>query len=533
MFGLSGITSLALEVVWFRVLVVFLRPTTYSFTMMLAAVLAGIAVGSALVAPLMKRRADWLLVLAGVELALALVMLTSFHGLGPGLQLAIELPTRLERWPAVAYLAPLVAASLLAILPTALIFGAAFPVGLRLFAASAAPGRSATAVGLFYAVNVCGAILGSVGAGFLLIPALGSRYSVLVLAGVTLAAGLLLCAAAARRRPIGGPAGIAAAAAVLFALLAPKVPDPFALAAERLTRQERVLWREEGVQTTVAVHERGSQRIMYLDGHHQANDSRATSFVHQRLGWLPTMLHPDPKRALVVGLGGGATPGAIARFPGVRVEIAELSPSVIAGASWFERINFGLLGRPNARVIVDDGRNYLLLQEAGVYDVITADAILPHHAGSGNLYSTEYYELVRRALAPDGLTLQWIGAQTDVANRMMIRTFLEVFPLATMWGDGSLLIASKRPLRISRSAIERKLQDPATAAVMRSFGVDSVDRLLGQYVAGPEALKAYVGGGPVLTDDRPRLEYFLSLPMNDRLADLEGVRGDVWRHVVE
>ena len=53
-FFVSGLMSLALEIVWFRMLVIFLRPTAYAFTIMLACVLAGIAIGSAIAAPLLR-----------------------------------------------------------------------------------------------------------------------------------------------------------------------------------------------------------------------------------------------------------------------------------------------------------------------------------------------------------------------------------------------------------------------------------------------------------------------------------------------
>jgi spermidine synthase len=78
-FTISGFVSLALEVVWFRVLVLYLESTTYAFTIMLATVLAGIAVGSYLVAPLMRLRIDWLKLLVAAELALSVVALTSLY----------------------------------------------------------------------------------------------------------------------------------------------------------------------------------------------------------------------------------------------------------------------------------------------------------------------------------------------------------------------------------------------------------------------------------------------------------------------
>jgi spermidine synthase len=311
----------------------------------------------------------------------------------------------------------------------------------------------------------------------------------------------------------------------LFGLGAANVPNPFDLALARLHSGERLLWRREGVQTTVAVHRAGRQQIMYLDGHHQANDTDATAFIHHRIGWLPVALHPAPRRALVIGLGGGATPGAVARFPGIDVEIVELSPTVVEGARWFSRINFDVLKKPNARLRVDDGRNFLLLSEPRQYDIITADVMLPHHAGAGNLYSAEYFRLVRRALKNDGLVLQWIGSYTQEEYLLQLRTFLSVFPETTLWGDGSLMIGTKRPFTISRAAHDLKLADPGTRSALARFTVASFDRLIGQYVAGPKELRKLAGDGPILTDDQPRVEYFLSLPSDDKAMDLSGLKG--------
>ena len=178
---------------------------------------------------------------------------------------------------------------------------------------------------------------------------------------------------------------------------------------------------------------------------------------------------------------------------------------------------------------MDDGRNHLLLS-GRQYDVITADVILPIHAGSGNLYSVEYFTLVRRALRPGGLVLQWV-AGTEAEYKTIMRTFLTVFPETTLWGDGSLMVGSVAPLQLRRSDFEWKLGIPGRRRMLESLGAPTFDALLGQYVAGPEELRRYVGDGPLLTDDRPLVEYFLSLP-RDRAVDLSGVRGDVMRHVV-
>ena len=171
---------------------------------------------------------------------------------------------------------------------------------------------------------------------------------------------------------------------------------------------------------------------MYLDGMHQSNDTRSTVFGHSRIGFLPTALHPNPTRALVVGLGAGTTPGAIAKFPGVEVDIVELSGTVVRGAHYFRIANQGVLSRPNVHLRVDDGRNFLLLSPAGRYDIITADVILPRHAGAANVYSAQYFELVKRALKDDGIVLQWNGGDTASEYALILRTFRQVFPDMTL-----------------------------------------------------------------------------------------------------
>jgi spermidine synthase len=236
---------------------------------------------------------------------------------------------------------------------------------------------------------------------------------------------------------------------LVFGGMAYLAVDPFDVALTYFHRNERRIWREEGVQTSVAIHERRTgrrltdrMRIMYLDGMHQSNDQPSTLFVHRRIGFLPTALHPNPTRALVVGLGARTTPGAVARFDGVDVDVVELSQSVVRGARYFRMANFDVFARPNVHLRVDDGRNFLLLSPPKQYDIITADVILPRHAGAGNVYSVQYFELVRRALKDDGFVLQWNGGDTKAEYAMILRTFMQVFPHTTLWGDGSLMLGT-------------------------------------------------------------------------------------------
>jgi spermidine synthase len=523
-FAVSGFASLALEVIWFRVLVIFLGPTAYAFTLMLASVLAGIALGSWIVTPLMKgarasKARDWLAILAVAELAIGFASVLSFTTLGDRWTLPGWLQPMLAR-PWMDYLVPVMLSSLATILPTAVLLGLAFPIGLHIWTGAGNPGI-AKRIGVFYSVNVCGAIAGSIVAGFLLLPLLGSRPSLIVISSLSLASGLVLLATAWPRRR-----AVTAALLVLplFVAASRSVPDLFDRALRDQYRGQHLYWREEGVQTTVSVLVRPpSNLILYLDGRHQASDIGG-SMVHRRIGLLAAALHPSPRRGLVVGLGGGVTAGGLSQYPGLQLDVVELSRGVARGAAFFTHVNFDVLRAPNVRLRIDDGRNYLLLQPPASYDLVTADTILPRHAGANNLSSIEYFELARRALAEDGLMLQWNGGETEVEYKLILRTFLKVFPHTTLW-EPSLMVGAKRPFTLSRARLEEKLRDPQTAAALKLIGVDSVDQLLSLYVAGPEALRRHVGDGPVLSDDRPLIEYFVSLPTGGGLPGADLVSG--------
>jgi spermidine synthase len=517
-FFVSGLMSLALEIIWFRTLIMFLRPTAYAFTIMLACVLAGIALGSAMAAPLLRLRRDWIPILGGIQCLIGFAAVVSFNTLAR-VQQAIDAATPwFERLGLNTYLAPLVVSSLISMLPTTILLGLAFPIGLTVWAGDRASDDTSRKAGAFYALNVLGAILGSILAGFVLLPQLGTRWSLIAVAALATISSVLLALSERKAMPAVA-VSLGVVAPMLFLIGARAAADPFDIAFERFHRSESLVWREEGAQTTVAVHDRGGNppmRVMYLDGNHQANDSPGGAFVHHRIGALPAMLHPNPRTALVVGLGGGATPGAVARH-NLQVDVVELSKAVVAGSDHFKHINFNLLERANVKLHVDDGRNFLLMGRKK-YDVITADIILPRHAGAGALYSREYYELVRHALADGGLVMQWNGGDSATEYKLLLRTFTSVFPHTTLWADGSLMLGSTTPFSLSASAYEAR----RTGFEQFRWDLPTLKRI---YSAGPDEIREFLGEGPILSDDKPVIEYFLSLPKNDAPGGYTGKPG--------
>ena len=516
--AVSGFASLALEIIWFRLMLQFVVATTEAFTAMLTTVLGGIAIGGLIAAAIQRSERDRSIVLALAQALTGIVTVAS---------MAFLLWVAKNGWPGLT----LWRAVLAAILPPAICMGIGFPLALglamRSTAAGASAGTIAGRVGRLYSVNVAAAIAGSLGAGFLLLPLAGSVNALIALAAMFLLSGVLLMVT--RRQVWPWAAALASLAA--FFLVARDLPDPFKVAIERrYGNQLMEFWRDEGAQTAVSVHASQFQHVLYLDGLHQANDRPAMVTLHRAIGHLPMVLHGAPKDVLVIGMGGGATPGAVSQYPGANVQIVELSDSVRKASPLFAHINYDLLKRPNVNVRIDDGRNFLSLTDRR-FDVVTADIIQPGHAGAGLVYSKEYFELVRRALKPDGVVLQWIGHRPHVEYTLIMRTFLEVFPHATLWYNADFMAGTLGPLKIDPAALDRLRAHPETREALDAVGLKDFATLASWYTAGPEEMRAFVGEGPVLTDDRPLVEYhhWLPRPEEQPPLNLSSLKGDVSR----
>jgi spermidine synthase len=509
----SGAASMALEVFWFRALVQLVPATVYAFTAMLAVVLAGLAIGSFVAARLLRRPGSWAAWLGRLHYATAAAALLSLALLAAAASIVGA------RWEA---------AAALAMLPATLGMGASFPVALQ---AAAAAGRSAADVarriGRLYAANVAGAVAGVVLAGFVLLPQLGVRAATIVAGLVFAATALLLRLASRRFRAVLDLPLLAGLGALVMT-----APDPLGVAfAHRHGDGQPPAWRHDGAQATVMVHAARSRRILYVDGLHQASDRPEMVKVHRTIGHLAMALHPDPRNVLVIGLGGGATAGAVSRHEPRTLDLVELSEGVRLAAPLFTHVSYDVLHRPGTVLHMDDARTFLLTTRER-FDVVTADIIQPTHAGAGGLYSREYFERVRSRLRPGGLMLQWVGQRQDTTYKLMTRTFVEVFPHATAWVGGTLLVGTTEPLQLSRSAFERKLADPDLREALAAVDVTSFDGLCGWYTADGHAIRRFVGPGPVLTDDRPLVEYFRTLPADEPLARLDELTGDVRALVV-
>ncbi len=375
-------------------------------------------------------------------------------------------------------------------------------------------------MGLAYALNVTGAIVGSLAAGFLLVPAMGAQASLVLITSLPLAAGIvLLWMAGGRAR-----ASIAVGAAAIFVVLATSLPDVFDDVITQRYRGYSVLWHREDAQASVSVVERG-ERSLLIDGMHHSSDGAGMTGYHRSIGALAVVVHPDPRRILVVGMGAGTTAGGASILPNAHTTVVELSPSVVDAGRFFAHINRGILDNPNVTFKVADGRHFLKTTRDR-FDVITADLMLPHLAGAASLYSADYFALASRALAPGGIMVQWIPNDTELLYKLMLRSFVSAFPHVTLWMDGAIVIGSNEPIAFDPSMHAVKMTYPHTRAVLEDVRLDTPANVLRHYVTDRERALAFLGNGPMLADDRPVTEYYLSLPQGGRPADLGPFRAE-------
>jgi spermidine synthase len=508
----SGFVSLALEVLWTRMLAEGTGSSIYIFTTILAIFLLGIAVGSFLYRRFSRPEHERLgalgLCLAGVGvLAQATVVL------GSGM---------------VGHV-PFVVRTVAVLLPATVLMGYAFPLAGRLATPSAeAAGGS---VGLLYAANTGGSILGSFGAAFVLAGTLGTNGSILLLGGLNLLAGAFLFTAdplgrarpgPGTSRPAPGRARLVAAALAGLAVLG-LVASSLDLPVTR-TRTENELRRtglpvthaEDELATVDTVGGPAKGRRLLVGGVGMTSLTVDTKLM----GYLTKALRPDARDFLVIAFGMGGTYRSGLQL-GLRTDAVELSPTVPGRMPVFFPDADRFLHHPDGRVIVSDGRNYVRLSRE-TYDMVAVDPAPPiESAGSVVLYTREFLTEGKARLRPGGVFMLWIPYALPLDDfKEHVRTFAGVFGhvrlVLSPGRHGVFMFGSDAPLEFTEPNIRQVLGDPAALRDLNDVPdhpptdadgwVEVVRRA--QWLADDE-LRSFIGPGPQITDDRPRSEYFL------------------------
>ena len=513
----SGFVSLALEVLWTRMLAEGTGSSIYIFTTILAIFLLGIALGSFLYRRYSRPRGERLgtlgLCLAGVGvLAQATVVLGS----------------------GVVGHVPFVVRTVVVLLPATVLMGYAFPLAGRLATPSAeAAGGS---VGLLYAANTAGSILGSFSAAFILAGTIGTNGSILLLGGLNLLAGAVLLAAepvgrrglatdpanpgsrtAGRGRGRVVAAGFAGLAVLGMVASSLDLPITRTRTENELRRGSRpVTHAEDELATVDTVGGRPRGRRLLVGGVGMTSLTVDTKLM----GYLSKALRPDAQDFLVIAFGMGGTYRSGLKL-GLRTDAVELSPTVPSRMPIFFPDGQQFLHHPKGRVVISDGRNYVRLSREK-YDMIAVDPAPPiESAGSVVLYTREFLTEGKARLRPGGTFMLWMPYALPMDDfKDHVRTFADVFGHVSLvlspGRHGVFMFGSDAPLEFTEQNIRQVLGAPDAIADLndvpdhRRTDADGwVDIVQHAQWLSDDQLRAFVGPGPEITDDRPRSEYFL------------------------
>ena len=527
--ALAGFVFFLLELVWYRMLSPLLGGSSFSFGLILAVALLGIGVGSAIYG---SRRANGASTLRGFAVVCALealcvavpyalgdrlaVLAVSFRALGDYGFLA-----RVGEWSVLAGIV---------VFPASVVAGYQFPMLIGLLGHGSRGVGSHT--GLAYAWNTVGAILGSLAGGFGLLPLLSApgvwRFVVVLLVALSVAA---VWVDAMTRRGWKNWAALLPAGSLALLLLGAtgptaawrhtpigagrtKMQDGSADSMEEFVRSRRriLIWEADGVESSLALIK--DANFSFLVNGKSDGSARGDAPTQVMVGMVGALAHPDPRRALVIGLGTGSTAGWLAAIPSMeRVDVVELEPQVARVARACAPVNHDALDNPKLHLRFGDARE-AMLTSSETYDLIASEPSNPYRAGVSSLYTEEFYQAAAQRLRPSGMFVQWVQAyEVDGETISVIyATMASVFNSVDTWRSecGDLFfVGSRESILYDVGRIQKRLgEEPYRSASMLAWRMMDVEGFFSRFVAHAGLAQAVLQKGTqVNTDDRNLLEF--------------------------
>jgi spermidine synthase len=511
----SGAATFVAEVTWFHLLGAVIGSSAYAFGLMLALLLAALTLGAAWVSRQVESKVD-LRVVGTVQAVAAVALVATLPLWDKSSALFVVAGRFVQGFAAKESIRALVATQL--ILIPAAVLGTVFPLILR-FGVRA--GRVGQSIGGIAAANTAGAIGGSLLTGFVILPLLGSRGTLLLL--IFGCAGVAVSLAHRRLKIVGA---IAAFGALMvpswnWASLASGANVYF---SETPYYHSHLEWAKESVRsgiTSVVRHPKSKKVTLLTNGKFQGNESGE---VDAQLAYaqIPLLALRRFERALLIGVGTGCSLSALAAQPFQAIDAVELSEDIVEGARrYFGSVNEGVF-EPTSRVRVHiaDGRNFLLLSLAQ-YDLITLQLSSIWFAGAADLYNRDFYALAKKRLSAEGVIQQWVQlhhlTRRDLA--IIIGSMKAEFPHVMLFfrGNQGILIGSVAPFLFDRTVVMQRSAQLAGTAATRGVPGSDLLVLTGSLLLDEVGIDAFLAEEAqawrrhsselVSTDDNLLLEY--------------------------
>ena len=540
----TGALALGYEILWFRILAIYATNSIVTFTLILSTYLLGFSAGSILLYPLLARRLHGLTLLAVSNLGAAFsVLLTlplvySF----PAMQEVLHRPASREALTPLRLAGVETCFALVMILLPTLFMGLAYPALCQVLV----PSKESTAerTGLYYFVGTIGAVVGVILVGFVVIPGFGLVGSVgtLCFASCLLA---FLTLKVGRATPVRGRfvlvtcCTLLAGASVIYGYNG----HPFLKTANVDLQEGRWVVRKprgdgriktllryaaghSGTVIVKGISEPGSnittEAHIYVDDQAVAASTLNNRIDSKMLAHLPLLLHPDPERALTVGFGSGGTSWSMT-LHGVETDCVEIEAEVPRSAFLFRDQNRDVLNHPGFRLILNDARDHLHITDRQ-YDVISTDATNLQYKQNGNLYSREYFRLIKSRLSAGGIACTWTPMVkiSEPEFKILLKTWADVFEHPSLWfmnhslSSWSIFVATPGPLTIDLNRVREGFADSGIRADLSDILVEHPFQFANFLLLDEDGIRSYVGDVPVHTDDRPLLEFFSAFEFYQR-----------------
>jgi spermidine synthase len=535
-----GFAFFLMEMVWYRMLGPILGGTVFTFGLILAVALLGIGLGGGLYALLGERRPASLNGFAYTCLLEAAFMALPY-ALGDRIATLTLLLRPLGALGFDGLLSGWAAITVIVVLPAAFVSGVQFPMLIALL------GRGRTEVGrqigLAYAFNTVGAIAGSLAGGFGLLPRLSApgcwRLAAWVLTVLGLGAVAIVLAKQRTWHKAVIPVALAFGVAVMVRATGPtavwrhspigvgRVDESNTKSRETIRawmNEERraVVWERDGVESSVALNTSNGWAFV-VNGKIDGN-ARGDAPTQVMGGLVGAILHPNPKSAMVVGLGTGSTAGWLGAIPSMEtVDVVELEPSIRSVAEVCVRVNRDVMHDPKVHVAIGDAREVLLTTPRR-YDIVFSEPSNPYRAGIASLFTREYYEAIASRLEQGGIFLQWVQAYNVDAQavRTIYATLATVFPVVETWelaASDLLLVGSRETIVYDVGKLRARIaEEPYRTALASAWRAVDVEGVLGHYVARSSLAGALRDAerGHLNTDDRTLVEFGFARTAGDK-----------------
>jgi len=524
-FAYSGMAALASEILWTRVLVFPMGTTLNSFALILATFLFGIALGS-IMADKLLGNSNHILKFLLIQLSIAIsciAILPLFENIHEWTSKADQLFYDLDNIALKTIGIRSLFAFGLMFLPT-LGFGLSFPlanrININLFK------TNSKTLGNTYALNTVGATLGTIITPFILIPFMGIRMSLFVIYSILIFLCLVAMAIHFKWNDKNFvKSGFIATTIIFLGYMwsNPKISTE-QLGIHNLARIEidtqkhqlNLIEYIEGDFSTLSVIEnkKSKARTLYMNGFSTAtvSDSIGGSDYMQAMGFIPMVLHPNPKKAMVICFGTGNTTGTVSLFPGVQVDGIEIDKNVLSLAHHFSKWNHNAQKKKNIHMYIQDGRTFTRWTQ-NKYDVITLEPMSPIQAGTVNLYSREFYQLTAERLNKDGLMMQWLPLHLVGPDdaKSILKTFKEVYPHTSIWNSFLtrivLLVGSKEEIALDKIRFEELMRVPEIQNSAQQIGINTFLDFTDFFLTDASKVNSFMQNADLITDDRPLLEF--------------------------